>query len=73
MPIIPMLLVNGGEGIGTGWSSFLPNYNPRIIVDNIKRLMAGEEQYEMVPWYRGFKVHDASSEQSKLIYWTGHY
>ena len=28
-PIIPMVLVNGAEGIGTGWSTFLPNYNPR--------------------------------------------
>ncbi|XP_048568959.1 DNA topoisomerase 2-like [Triticum urartu] len=29
MPIIPMVLVNGAEGIGTGWSTFVPNYNPR--------------------------------------------
>ncbi len=31
-PIIPMVLVNGSEGIGTGWSTFLPNYNPKEIV-----------------------------------------
>jgi len=29
MPIIPMILVNGCQGIGTGWSTFIPNFNPR--------------------------------------------
>lgn len=33
MPIIPMVLVNGADGIGTGWSTKVPNYNPRY--DNI--------------------------------------
>ncbi len=29
IPILPMVLVNGAEGIGTGWSTKIPNYNPR--------------------------------------------
>jgi DNA topoisomerase-2 len=44
MPILPLVLVNGAEGIGTGWSTSIPNYNPRDIVANLKRLMAGEQQ-----------------------------
>ena len=32
MPIIPMILVNGADGIGTGWMTRIPNYNPREIV-----------------------------------------
>ncbi|KAK9765681.1 DNA topoisomerase 2 [Basidiobolus ranarum] len=55
MPILPLLLVNGGEGIGTGWSSMIPNYNPLDIVENLKRKMRGEELVKMIPWYRGFK------------------
>ena len=51
-----MVLVNGSEGIGTGWSSSVPTYNPRDIVANLKALMAGEEMRPMQPWYRGFKV-----------------
>jgi DNA topoisomerase-2 len=50
MPILPMVLVNGAEGIGTGWSTSIPNYNPREIVANLRRLMAGEEQEPMHPW-----------------------
>jgi len=55
MPIIPMILVNGTKGIGTGWSCNIPQYNPLDIVENIKKLIAGEQCEEMSPWYRGFK------------------
>ncbi|KAK1259798.1 DNA topoisomerase 2 [Acorus gramineus] len=55
MPIIPMVLVNGSEGIGTGWSSYIPNYNPRDIVVNLKRLLNDEPMHPMDPWYKGFK------------------
>ncbi|CAG8545915.1 9807_t:CDS:10, partial [Ambispora gerdemannii] len=55
IPILPMVLVNGCSGIGTGWSSDIPNHNPRDIVDNIRRLMNKEEMVPMHPWYRGFK------------------
>lgn len=30
IPILPMLLVNGGDGIGTGWSTAIPNYKYRL-------------------------------------------
>ena len=45
---MPMVLVNGCDGIGTGYSTFVPNYNPREIVDNLRRLMNGLEPMEMV-------------------------
>jgi len=51
-----MVLVNGSEGIGTGWSSFVPNYNPRDIVANIKHMLNDEPLQPMAPWYKGFKV-----------------
>ncbi|UPK97222.1 hypothetical protein LCI18_008157 [Fusarium solani-melongenae] len=62
-PIIPMVLVNGADGIGTGWSTSIPNYHPEDIVRNLKRRMGrldekdGEEQpFEtMMPWFRGWK------------------
>jgi DNA topoisomerase-2 len=55
VPVIPFVLVNGSDGIGTGWSSQVPSYNPRNIVENLKRMIAGEEMDVMDPWYRGFK------------------
>ncbi|PCH33085.1 type II DNA topoisomerase [Wolfiporia cocos MD-104 SS10] len=55
MPVVPMVLINGAEGIGTGWSTSIPSYNPEDIVANIQRLMRGEEQVPMMPWWRGYK------------------
>ncbi|KAI7839009.1 hypothetical protein COHA_007248 [Chlorella ohadii] len=55
MPIVPSVLVNGAEGIGTGWSTSIPNYNPRDLVANLRRMLDGEQPEPMKPWYRGFK------------------
>jgi DNA topoisomerase-2 len=32
VPIIPLVLCNGAEGIGTGWMTSIPNFNPLDIV-----------------------------------------
>lgn len=68
MPILPMILVNGGEGIGTGWSSSIPNFNPEEIVENLKKLMRGEEIQKMHPWYRGFtgSIEQAGSDKYSI-------
>ena len=50
-PVIPTVLVNGAEGIGTGWSTKVPNYNPRDIVESIKRLIRGEELTPLVCFF----------------------
>lgn len=65
-----MVLVNGAEGIGTGWSTTIPNYNPADIVANLKRLMEGEAQVPMHPWYRGFKgqIEEADSKTGSRSY-----
>lgn len=54
VPIIPALLVNGTEGIGTGWSTNIPSYNPIDIVDNLRRLLNGGNIKPMTPWFRGW-------------------
>ena len=55
VPIVPMILINGADGIGTGWSSSIPNYNPEDIVANLKLMMDGKPPLPMVPWFRDFK------------------
>lgn len=55
VPVIPMVLVNGSDGIGTGWSSSISNHDPRTIISNIKRLLNGEEIEAMRPFYYGFE------------------
>ena len=63
VPIIPMILVNGSQGIGTGWSTDIPNYNPIEIIKNIKKYISGAEITDMIPYYRGFNgtIHKEST------------
>jgi len=55
VPVVPMVLINGADGIGTGWSSTIPNYSPEDIVENLKLMMDGHEPKPMTPWFRDFK------------------
>uniref|UniRef100_A0A672ZI06 DNA topoisomerase 2 n=1 Tax=Sphaeramia orbicularis TaxID=375764 RepID=A0A672ZI06_9TELE len=55
IPIIPTVLVNGSEGIGTGWASKIPNYDIREIINNIHRMLNGDEPLPMLPSFKGFK------------------
>jgi DNA topoisomerase-2 len=53
-PIIPMVLVNGASGIGTGWSTDIPNYDPLAIIANLRLFIGKQKMKPMRPWFRGF-------------------
>jgi DNA topoisomerase-2 len=55
MPTLPTVLINGTEGIGTGFSCYVPPYNPKDIRDNILNHLHGKSMKKMKPWFRGFK------------------
>ncbi|XP_014909707.1 DNA topoisomerase 2-beta isoform X3 [Poecilia latipinna] len=65
IPIIPMVLVNGAEGIGTGWACKIPNYDPREIVNNINRMLNHQDPLPMLPSYKNFKglIHELGHNQ----------
>jgi DNA topoisomerase-2 len=62
-PIIPMVLVNGTKGIGTGFSTDIMCYNPLDIIDCLKVKLTETgvdtltEIYDkdFMPYYEGFK------------------
>lgn len=56
-PILPIVLINGNQGIGTGWSSFVPCYNPKDLIQAILCLLDQKPVPPLHPWYRGFKGH----------------
>lgn len=65
VPIIPMVLINGAEGIGSGYSTKILSYNPKTIIDSILKRLEHDSSSEMTdgtfqwqelsPWYKGFE------------------
>lgn len=53
-PILPMILVNGSIGIGTGYATLIPQFNPIDIVTSLRTFINGTDYEELVPYYRGF-------------------
>jgi DNA topoisomerase-2 len=72
-PIIPMILVNGSEGIGTGYSTNIPPFNPLEIIKNIRAYIGGthvDKLNELKPWYSGFEglIEKSIDKKNQLKY-----
>lgn len=67
VPIIPMILINGTRGIGTGFSTQVPSFHPLAVIEATKlwalqylnsesdTAPASLELDVGMPWYNGFK------------------
>jgi DNA topoisomerase II len=59
LPVMPMLLVNGCVGIGTGFSTDIPPYNPselsRVLKERLLRRLPSMRMVPLKPWWFGFK------------------
>lgn len=56
-PIIPMILINGSKGIGTGYSTEILQYNPLDIIDYLIKKLNGvteDDEKIFIPYYLGF-------------------
>jgi DNA topoisomerase-2 len=72
-PIIPMVLVNGSKGIGTGFSTDIMCYNPSQIIQYIKNKLTSTTSEigvtEFTPYYEGFKgTIQKISEEGKYLF-----
>ena len=54
-PVIPMILVNGSQGIGTGYSTSIPMFNPKDIFKQVRNKIDGKSIESLTPYYHGFK------------------
>ena len=72
VPIIPMVLVNGSKGIGTGFSTEIMCYNPTQIIAYIKTKLNPEASSsstnEFLPYYEGFTGSITKITDSKFLF-----
>jgi DNA topoisomerase-2 len=55
VPIVPIILMNGAEGIGTGYSCYVPPYDPEAIKHNILCALDQVPMIPMKPFFKGFR------------------
>jgi DNA topoisomerase-2 len=79
VPILPFVLINGQTGIGTGFSTSIPSYNPLQITRYLKNKIRGDTERiddiddcgntaeEFIPYYEGFKGTVEIVEKNKYI------
>ena len=70
-PIIPMILVNGTKGIGTGFSTDIMCYNPLEIIQYLKAKLVDPQlkaiPTEFAPYYEGFCGSVTKISESKYL------
>ena len=57
VPIVPLVLINGAVGIGTGFSTNVPCFDPSQVIRAVRervRGAGGPGETPAKPWYRGF-------------------
>ena len=68
-PVLPMLLVNGCIGIGTGFSTDVPSHNPLDIVAVLRQRLSGDlttlSDVKLKPWYYGYRGTITDSPDGK--------
>lgn len=53
-PILHMGLVNGANGIGSGWSTRIPLHNPLDVALWLQQRLMGQPVPKLLPWYKNF-------------------
>ncbi len=69
-PIIPMILINGSKGIGTGFSTEILCYNPIQVIDYLVQKLNPPETpivHNFIPYYEGFKGQITSLTETKFL------
>ena len=68
VPIIPMILINGSKGIGTGFSTDIMSYDPLQIIGYLKSKLSGEVyNLDFIPYYEGFQGTVEKISESKFL------
>jgi DNA topoisomerase-2 len=74
-PILPLVLINGAEGMGTGHSCYILSYNPDDIKAAILKLLDGKalKPNLLIPWWRGFTGNVLKDRETGQVTVEGRY
>ena len=69
LPILPNILINGSEGMGTGFATKILTYNPNDLKDAVLAILTKQNVKRLIPWFKGFtgKVEALSEKQYQIF------
>lgn len=67
VPILPLIFINGSDGLSTGFSQKILPRNPKAILTYIKKRLAGKNaKFDSLPWFKDFKGQIKPVSEGKL-------
>ena len=68
-------MVNGACGVATGWSTFMPQYNLKDVVEYIIAKLNKKQPKLLDPYYNGYigKISVRCSGESEILVTEGKY
>ena len=72
-PLLPMVLVNGAQGTGTGHACLIMSYNPREVREAVVKVLDGKslKPGTLTPWFNGFTGKVERNPETGQVVITG--
>lgn len=69
LPILPLVLINGASGTGTGHGCEIKSYHPNQVRDACVKVLDGKnlKTNSLVPWFRGFNGEVERNEETGQV------
>lgn len=66
-PKLPIMLLNGSEGIGTGFSSVIPSFHHRDIIASMISFISSGRVKKLKPWVNNYKENLDFDANGKIV------
>ncbi len=71
LPKLPIMLLNGAEGIGTGFSSVIPSFKHNDIIASMKEVISTGKPKKIKPWIRNYSEKVDVDKSGKIYFHMG--
>lgn len=71
LPKLPVMLLNGSEGIGTGFSSVIPSFNHKDIIKSMIQYIETGSPRKLKPWVRNYNEQVRVDKNKKIHFKMG--
>lgn len=71
LPKLPIMLLNGAEGIGTGFSSVIPSFNHKDIIKSMIEYIENGKAKKLRPWVRNYNEKIDVDKKGRILFPMG--